>query len=99
MSLVPIDANPTWERHEARRSVDGLGRRICGQAAPSHVQDHPFDATASVTICVFATDETEAPLFRLLIAPSERNGLPSASRLMMDKLTTVPNARLGQGIG
>ena len=28
------------------------------------VQDDRFDATASVTICVFTTDDTEAPLFR-----------------------------------
>ncbi|HLB06444.1 MAG TPA: type II toxin-antitoxin system PemK/MazF family toxin, partial [Alphaproteobacteria bacterium] len=54
---------------------------------------------ASVTICVFTTDETEAPLFRLLVTPSERNGLRLASRLMVDKLTTVSKGRLGERIG
>jgi mRNA interferase MazF len=63
------------------------------------VQDDRFDATASVTICVFTTDETEAPLFRLLVAPSELNGLRSASRLMVDKLTTISKERLGNRIG
>ena len=63
------------------------------------VQDDRFDATASVTICVFTTDETEAPLFRLLVTPSERNGLRLASRLMVDKLTTVSKERLGERIG
>lgn len=39
------------------------------------VQDDRFDATESVTVCIFTTDETEAPLFRLPIAPSAGNGL------------------------
>ncbi len=63
------------------------------------VQDDRFDATASVTICVFTTDDTEAPLFRLPVAPNARNGLRSASRLMVDKITTVPRERLADQIG
>ena len=27
-------------------------------------------------VCVFTTDETEVPLFRLPVTPSERNSLP-----------------------
>lgn len=63
------------------------------------VQDDRFDATASVTVCVFTTDETEAPLFRLPVTPSETNGLRVVSRLMVDKLTTVSRDRLGERIG
>ncbi len=63
------------------------------------VQDDRFDATASVTVCVFTTDETEAPLFRLPVTPSDRNGLRSVSRLMVDKLTTVSKEDLGERIG
>ena len=63
------------------------------------VQDDRFDSTASVTICVFTTDSTEAPLFRLAVTPGDRNGLRSASRLMVDKLTTVSRERLGEQIG
>jgi mRNA interferase MazF len=63
------------------------------------VQDDRFDATASVTVCVFTTDETEAPLFRLPINPSEGNGLRAVSQLMVDKLTTVRKERLGERIG
>ena len=71
-----------------------------GKARPAViVQDDRFDATASITICVFTTDETEAPLFRLNIEPSERNGLRAASRLMIDKITTVSKAKLGRRIG
>ena len=76
------------------------GAGYAGKPRPAViVQDDRFDATASVTICVFTTDETEAPLFRLLVTPSERNGLRLASRLMVDKLTTVSKARLGERIG
>lgn len=63
------------------------------------VQDDHFDATQSITICAFTTDATEAPLFRLAVAPDAANGLRAESRLMVDKITTVPKARLGTRIG
>lgn len=79
-------------------TVSGAG--YAGKPRPAViVQDDRFDATASITICVFTTDETEAPLFRLPIEPSERNGLRSTSRLMVDKLATVSKERLGERIG
>jgi mRNA interferase MazF len=63
------------------------------------VQDDSFDATASITVCAFTADETEAPLFRLLVEPNERNGLRAACRLMVDKITTVPKTKVGARIG
>jgi len=63
------------------------------------VQEDRFEATSSITICAFTTDPADAPLLRVLIEPTDRNGLPSASRLMIDKITTVPKARLGKRIG
>ena len=63
------------------------------------VQDDSFDATDSITVCAFTTDPTDAPLFRLVVAPSERNGLRSVCRLMVDKVTTVPKTKLGTRIG
>ncbi|WNJ93402.1 type II toxin-antitoxin system PemK/MazF family toxin [Bosea sp. 685] len=63
------------------------------------VQEDSFDATDSVTICAFTTDPTEAPLFRLSVEPSDRNGLRSACRLMVDKITTVPKSKVGERIG
>jgi len=63
------------------------------------VQDDRFDATASLTICAMTGDPTDAPLFRLLINPDELNGLDQPSRLMVDKLTTVPKTNLGRQIG
>lgn len=79
-------------------TVSGAG--YAGKPRPAViVQDDRFDATASVTVCVFTTDETEAPLFRLPVTPSERNGLRSVSRLMVDKITTVSKERLGERVG
>ena len=63
------------------------------------VQEDRFEATSSISICAFTTDPTDAPLLRMSIEPSERNGLANASRLMIDKITTVPKARLGKRIG
>ena len=63
------------------------------------VQDDSFDATNSITICAFTTDPTDAPLFRLVVEPNERNGLRSACRLMVDKITTGPKAKLGAQVG
>ena len=63
------------------------------------VQDDSFDATASVTVCAFTTDPTEAALFRIPIEPTERNGLRSSCSLMVDKLTTIPKRKAGERVG
>lgn len=80
-----------------------LGRRrgkdYTGKPRPIVVQDDSFDATASIRICAFTTDETEAPLFRLPVEPCERNGLRTVSRLTVDKITTVLKSKIGARIG
>lgn len=63
------------------------------------VQDDAFDGTAPVTICAFTSDPTEAPLFRIEVHPTPENGLRGASRVMVDKITTVPRAKLGERVG
>lgn len=76
------------------------GKDYAGKPRPVAImQDDSFDATDSITICAFTTDETEAPLFRLLVEPNERNGLRSPSRLMVDKITTVPKSKVGSQVG
>lgn len=76
------------------------GRDYAGKPRPVViVQDDSFDGTASVTICAFTSDTTEAPLFRLLVEADEGNGLRLASRLMVDKITAVPKSKLGERIG
>ncbi len=76
------------------------GKDYAGKPRPVVVvQDDSFDATDSITICAFTTDETEAPLFRLPVQPNERNGLRAACRLMADKITTVPKSKIGALVG
>lgn len=76
------------------------GKDYAGKPRPVVIlQDDSFDSTDSITICAFTTDGTEAPLFRLPVEPNERNGLRSPCRLMVDKITTVPKAKLGARIG
>lgn len=63
------------------------------------IQDDRFDATASVTVCPFTTSPVDAPLIRIPIEPSGTNGLDRPSSLMVDKITTMPRAGLGQRLG
>lgn len=83
----------------ARWTVSG-GASYTGQPRPAViVQEDRFSQTSSITLCAFTTDPTEAPLLRMVIEPTDRNGLKNASRLMIDKVTTVPKTRLGKRIG
>jgi mRNA interferase MazF len=76
------------------------GTNYAGKPRPAViVQDDHFDATSSITICVFTTDPTDAPLFRLAVESTERNGLRASCRLMVDKITTVSRVKLGSRIG
>ena len=76
------------------------GKDYAGKPRPAViVQDDSFDGTDSITVCAFTTDETEAPLFRLPVEPNERNGLRSPCRLMVDKITTIPKAKIGAHVG
>lgn len=76
------------------------GADYAGKPRPAVIiQDDSFEATASVTICAFTTDPTEAPLFRLPVEPSEESGLSSPSSLMVDKVTTVPKRKVGARVG
>ncbi len=77
----------------ARRPYTGKPRLVV------ILQDDRFDATASITVCPFTTNPVEAPLVRLPIDPSEENGLDEPSRLMVDKVTTVPRSSLGERLG
>jgi mRNA interferase MazF len=76
------------------------GSAYTGKPRPAVIlQDDPFDATSSVTVCVFTTNPTDAPLLRIPVNPSEQNGLREPCRLMIDKITTVPRSRVRARIG
>ncbi len=63
------------------------------------IQNDAFAETASATVCPFTSDPTESSTFRTIVEPTKGNGLERVSRLMTDKITTVPKSKLGQKIG
>lgn len=80
-------------------SVSG-GPDYTGKPRPVVIlQDDRFEGLLSITFCPFTTNPTPAPLFRLPVKPSQRNGLREESSLMVDKITTVPRAKLGERLG
>jgi mRNA interferase MazF len=58
------------------------------------LQAHP-----NVTLCPLTSTLREAPLVRIPVAPSPRNGLRKPSQLMVDKLFTVPIQARGEVVG
>lgn len=76
------------------------GADYAGKPRPVVIlQSNSFEGLGSVTVCPFTTDPTEAPLLRLVITPADGNGLREISRVMIDKITTVPKSKLGAQIG
>jgi mRNA interferase MazF len=76
------------------------GAAYAGKPRPAViVQDDRFDANDSIIVCPLTTDATPAPIFRLPVEPSSENGLHAPCRLMIDKLTAVPRARVGKRLG
>ncbi|GGF45502.1 mRNA interferase PemK [Azorhizobium oxalatiphilum] len=75
------------------------GTDYAGKPRPAViVQDDSFSIN-SITVCIFTSTAIEAPLLRPLVEPSARNGLRTACRLMVDKISTVPRSKLGIRIG
>ena len=100
--------------HRARMRLQGLRPvqiwvpdvRAAGFAADAGkprpvliVQNDLFDETASVTVCPMTTDSVDVPLLRIPVEPDRANGLSVPSRIMVDKVTTMPKAKLGERIG
>ena len=76
------------------------GADYAGKPRPAVIlQDDAFPPDASVTLCMFTSNETEAPMVRIPISPSAKNGLKKISRLMVDKITTVAVTKVDRQIG
>jgi mRNA interferase MazF len=75
------------------------GPDYAGKPRPAVIlQDDAFDGTGSITLCPFTTYLVDAPLIRLPVEPSTKNGLQAASHLMVDKITTVARSKLQKRI-
>ncbi len=63
------------------------------------LQDDLFSALDSVTVCPLTTTVVDAPLLRVPITSTAASGLDADSYAMVDKLTTVKRANLGDAVG
>lgn len=63
------------------------------------IQDDRFDATASVTVCPLTTNPVEAPLTRIALEPTTATGIEQPSRIMVDKITTMPRGNVRDRLG
>lgn len=70
-----------------------------GKPRPALVIQDDLFPTSSVTIAPLTTSDVDAPLFRVLVIPSDGNGLDTESRVMIDKITTVSRSKVGERIG
>ena len=54
------------------------------------LQSDLFNPThASIVVCPITSHLVDAPLFRLQLEPSQRNGLLASSQIMVDKLIAI----------
>ena len=61
--------------------------------------DRWLQAHPSISICPLTSTLVDAPLVRLPVQPTTRNGLKKPSQLMVDKLFTVQLSSLGKVVG
>lgn len=81
-------------------TVAGAGD-YAGKLRPALVvQSDLYNEThASLTLCLITSEFVDAPLFRVSVMPSPGNGLAVHSQVMVDKLASVPRAKIGAVIG
>jgi mRNA interferase MazF len=76
------------------------GADYTGKPRPAVVvQDNAFPETMSITVCPTTGDPGGMPAFRVIIPPNSQNGLEQESRVMTDKLSTIPRSKVGKYIG
>ena len=76
------------------------GAAYAGKPRPAVIiQDDRFDANDSLVVCPVTSDPTDAPTFRIPVAPDDENGLRTPCRLMVDKVSAVPRTRLRRRVG
>lgn len=63
------------------------------------VQSDLFAEHPSVTILPVTSELRDTPLFRVLIEPTETNGLRKSSQVMVDKVQTISREKIGEVFG
>jgi mRNA interferase MazF len=63
------------------------------------VQSDIFPDTESVTVLPLTTDLREIPIFRVIVEPSDANGLKERSQVMVDKAHTLRRGKISYVFG
>ena len=63
------------------------------------IQSDLFNAHPSVSILPVTGELRDAPLFRIVVEPSDSNGLRKTSQVMVDKIQTVARSKVGKTSG
>ena len=63
------------------------------------IQSDQFDEHTSVTVLPVTGTLVAAPLLRITVQPSQRNGLQKPSQVMIDKALTVKRDKVGAVFG
>jgi mRNA interferase MazF len=64
------------------------------------VQNSAFSGLDSVTVCLITTERIAGvPMLRVDVMPTAANGLTAASQVQIDKIVTVPVAKIDRKIG
>ena len=57
------------------------------------------DIHETVTVALLSSRIVQAPIFRLNIAPDDRNGLTKECQIQIDKMMSIRKERIGSTIG
>jgi mRNA interferase MazF len=63
------------------------------------IQSDQYDEHTSVTVLPITSRLVAAPLLRITLQPSQRNGLQKTSQVMIDKALTVKRDKVGNAFG
>lgn len=63
------------------------------------IQSNLFAEHPSVTFLPLTSELVDAPLIRIRVEPSPKNGLQRPSQIMIDKTSTLPRAKISEPFG
>lgn len=63
------------------------------------IQADAFAGLNSITVLPITSTLVDAPLLRITLTPTDENGLQQTSQVMIDKILTVKNEKIGRTIG
>lgn len=76
------------------------GPDYTGKPRPALIlQDDNFIHTESITLCLLTSEPEDGPALRIPVSPTLANGLRKESRVMTDKVTTLPRSKVTKRIG